>query len=401
MKRLGRGPFCFALIVFAAFYLGAAEYDLIIRNGQVIDGSGNPWFRGDVAIQSDRIVKVGRMTAEAERVIDAAGLVVAPGFIDMHSHSDWVLFEDGNAQSKIRQGVTTEVIGESSSAGPFKGKLAPRTVAQPDEILELRTLGDYLSAIARAGIAVNVASYVGQGQIRECVMGNSFATPTTAELHEMKALVAEAMADGAFGLSSALMMPPSSLATTDELIELCKVVHEHNGIYSTHTRDEGLGVFDSVKEAIAIGERANVPVDIIHLKIADEKLWGRMSEVVALIEQARRRGVNVQANVYPYTRGNNDLVSIIPPRAHEGGRANLLARLKDASQRPRLKHDIIHGVAGWIVIFDEKRIIDRATYDEPFRYPEGVEYVIVNGQLVVDKGTHTGTRPGRALRHER
>ncbi len=347
MKRWLRRSLYIALFGFAALRIGAAEYDLVIRNGKIIDGSGNPWFRGDVAINGDRIVGVGRMTGDAKRVIDASGLVVAPGFIDMHSHSDWVLLEDGNAQSKIRQGVTTEVIGESTSAAPFKGKLAPRKVSVKGESVEIRTLRDYFGAIERSGIAVNVASYVGEGQIWECVMGTSFDRPSPGELDEMKSLVAEAMKDGAFGLSTALMMPPSSLATTEDLIELCKVVREHGGIYSTHMRDEGLGVFDSVKEAIQIGERAGVPVDIIHIKIAEEKFWGRMKEVVTLIEDARRRGVNVQANVYPYTRGNNDLVSIIPPWAHEGGRSNLLARLKDAAQRPRLKRDIINGVPGW------------------------------------------------------
>src|SRR3989442_129634 len=178
-------------------------------------------------------------------------------------------------------------------------------------------------------------------------MGSSFERPGPGALQQMKQLVGEAMEDGAFGLSTALMMPPSSIATTDDLIELCKVVREHGGIYATHMRDEGLGVFDSVKESIQIGEGAGVPVDILHLKIADQKYWGRMKEVVALIDEARRRGVNVQANGYPYTRGNNDLVSIIPPWAHEGGRSNLLARLKDPEQRRRLKRDIRDGVPGW------------------------------------------------------
>ena len=450
--------------------------------------------------------------------------------------------------------VTTEVIGESQSAGPFQGKLDPRKVSVKGETVEIRALRDYFAAIERAGISVNVASYIGEGQVWECVMGSSFERPGAAEMQEMKKLVAEAMRDGAFGLSTALMMPPSSLATTEDLIELCKVVRHHGGIYSTHTRNEGLGVFDSVKEAIEIGERAGVPVDIIHLKIADEKFWGRMKEIVALIEEARRRGVNVQANVYPYTRGNNDLASIIPPWAHEGGRSKLLDRLRDPAQRDRVNYDILNGVPGWynhytavggdwrrmlisannpykgltmdrviamksegkspppnpldvlsellieqngsvstvyahhieedmnvalsqpwcsigsdgsalatdgplrrgnphprsfgtfprvlgvyvrergllrledavrkmtslnaakiglrdrgqlragsfadIAIFDEKRVIDRATYEEPFQYPEGIEFVIVNGQVVIDKGSHTNARPGRALRHE-
>ena len=547
---------CCAIVSLSASVLQAAgpEYDLVIRHGKIVDGSGNPWFHGDVAVNGDRIVAVGRVAGEAKRVIDSAGLVVAPGFIDMHSHSDWTLLEDGDAQSKTRQGVTTEIIGESSSAGPFQGKLKPRTVSVKNESVEIRALRDYFTAIERAGVSVNVASYVGEGTVWECVMGPSFDRPGPAELRQMKDLVAGAMNDGAFGLSTALMMPPSSLATTDDLIELCKVVREHGGIYSTHVRDEGTGVFDAVKEAITIGERAGVPVDILHLKVADEKYWGRMKEVVRLIEDARRRGVNVQANIYPYTRGNNDLVSIIPPWAHEGGRSQLLARLRDAEQRRRLKQDIRNGVPGWynhytavggdwrrmlisadnpykgltmdrvialksdgrspppdpldvlfdllleqngsvstvyahhteedmnlalsqpwcsigsdgsalatdgplrrgnphprsfgtfprvlgvyvrergllrledavrkmtslnaakigvrdrgllqaglfadITIFDEKRILDRSTYEEPFQYSEGVAYVIVNGQTVIDKGTHTGARPGRALRHK-
>ena len=552
------GPFwpcaiAWLLLSAPSVHSAAPTYDVILRHGKIVDGSGNPWFNGDVAVQGDRIAAIGQVAGDAPRVIDAAGLVVAPGFIDMHSHSDWVLFEDGNAQSKIRQGVTTEVIGESSSAGPFRFKLAPRTVSVRGEPVQIRRLDDYFAALERAGISVNVASYVGEGTIWECVMGSSFERPSSGELQQMKELVGEGMTDGAFGLSTALMMPPSSLATMDDLVELCKAVREHGGIYATHTRDEGLGVFDSVKEAIQIGERAGVPVDILHLKIADQKFWGRMKEIVALIDDARRRGVNVQANVYPYTRGNNDLVSIIPPWAHEGGRSNLLARLKDPEQRRRLKQDIRNGVPGWynhytavggdwrrmlisadnpyqgltmdrvialksagripppdpldilfdllieqdgsvstmyahhteedmnlalsqpwcsigsdgsalategplrrghphprsfgtfprvlgvyvrergllrledavrkmtslnatkigirdrgmlqaglfadITIFDPNRIIDLATYEEPFQYNQGVQYVIVNGRVVIDQGAHTGARPGRALRH--
>jgi len=549
---------CCGCLLFTAFHAisviaAEPEYDLLIRHARIVDGSGNPWFHGDVAVKGDRVVGLGRIAGDAKRTLDATGLVVAPGFIDIHSHSDWTLLEDGNAQSKIRQGVTTEVLGESGSVGPFKGKLVPRPVSVGNQPAHIRTIAEYFAAIERSGVSVNVATYVGQGNIWQCVMGSSFERPDGAALARMKELVAESMNDGAFGLSTALLMPPSSLATTEDLIELCKIVAEHGGIYSTHIRDEGLGIFDSVKEAIQIGERAGVPVDILHLKIADEKYWGRMKEVVALIDEARRRGVNVQANVYPYTRGNNDLVSIIPPWAHEGGRSNLLAGLKDPAQRSRLKHDIREGVAGWynhytavggdwrrmlisannpykgltmdrvialksqgqstppdafdvlfdllieqdgsvstvyahhteedmnlalsqpwcsigsdgsafategplrrgnphprnfgtfpralgvyarergllrledavrkmtslnaaklgirdrgclragafadITIFDDKRVMDHSTYEEPFQYSEGIEYVIVNGQLVLERGQHTGARPGRALRH--
>jgi N-acyl-D-amino-acid deacylase len=530
-----------------------ATFDLVIRNGSIVDGTGNPWFHGDLAIQGDQIAAVGRVLGEGKREINARGLIVAPGFIDIHSHSDWLLLEDGGAPSKVRQGVTTEVLGESASAGPSKGKLVARPVSVGNQPAQIRTLGEYFDAIERSGVAVNVASYVGEGNIWQCVMGQSFDRPGPAELDKMKELVAEAMKDGAFGLSTALMMPPGSLATTDDLVELCKVVHEHGGIYSSHIRDEGLGVFDSVKQAIEIGERSGVPVDIIHLKIADEKYWGRMKAVVALIASARQRGVNVQANVYPYTRGNNDLASIIPPWAHEGGRSEMLARLKDPAQRVKLKQDIRNGLPGWynhytavggdwsrmlvsannpykgqtmdrvvarksegktptpdpidilfdllieqdgtvstvyahhteedmnlaliqpwcsvgsdgsayategllrrgyphprnfgtfprvlavyvrergllrledairkmtslnaaklgirdrgllqsalfadITIFDAIRIRDRSTYEDPFQYSEGIEYVIVNGKVVVDQGKPTSIRAGRALRH--
>jgi N-acyl-D-aspartate/D-glutamate deacylase len=535
---------------------GAAEpeYDIIIRGGKIVDGSGNPWFYGDVAIKGDRIARVGRVPGEAKRVIDATGLVVAPGFIDIHSHSDWLLLEDGGAPGKIRQGVTTEVLGESISAGPFQGRLAPRKVDVQGASIEIRALRDYFAAVERAGIAVNVASYVGQGQVWECVMGGSFDRPTPGQLEEMKKLVHEAMRDGALGLSTALLMPPSSLATTGDLTELARVVAVHGGIYSSHIRDEGFGVFDAVQEAIAVGEGAGVPVDIIHIKIAEEKYWGRMKEVLALIDQARRRGVDVQANVYPYTRGNNDLRSIIPPWAHEGGNAAMLERLRDPATRVRLKQDIRNGVPGWynhytavggdwsrmlisanntykgmtmdrviamksrdkpatydpfdvlfdllleqfgsvgtvyahhteedmnlamvqpwtsigsdgsafategllrrgnphprnfgtfprvlglyvrergllpledavrkmtslnaakiglrdrgllraesfadITIFSEQRVIDRSTYEDPFHYPEGIEYVLVNGQVALEGGTPTRVRAGRALRHQ-
>lgn len=324
------------------------SYDLVLRNGRIVDGTGNPWFLGDVAIRGDRVVAVGRVEPfRATREIDATGLVIAPGFIDMHSHSDFLLLEDGNASSKIHQGVTTEVLGEGSSAGPYEGKQSPRQVTIGDKIEQWSTLGEYLDLIDRSGVATNVASYVGLNNAWQSVMGDSFDRPNGEQLHAMRQLVDRALRDGAYGLSSQVMMPPGSLATTDDIVEIAKAIVPYRGIYSTHIRNEGTGVFASVKEAIEIGERAGVAVDIIHLKIADQQFWGRMNEVVALIEAARARGVNVQANVYPYTRGNNNLVSIIPPWAHEGGRDALLKRLQDPQQRARLKRDIVEGVEGW------------------------------------------------------
>lgn len=548
-------PFAFLGFWLSLAFSGFAEeeYDLVIRNGRIVDGTGNPWFYGDVGVRGDRIAQIGTVSANAgKRELDAKGLVVAPGFIDMHSHSDWLLIEDGDAQSKIRQGVTTEVLGEGSSAGPWKGKLVPHRVAVGNRTGMIVTLGDYFRALQESRTAVNVASYVGIGNVWEGVMGQSFERPSAEQLEKMKVLVREAMGDGAFGLSSQVMMPPGSLATTDDLVALCSVVQELRGVYATHIRNEGLGVFDSIKEVIEIAERSRVPVDILHLKIADEKYWGRMSEVVSLIEEARQRGVNVQANVYPYTRGNNNLSSIIPPWAHEGGRTRMLERLRDPATRVKMKEDIRNGLPDWynhytavggdwsrmlisdrnkykgmtmdrviaqlskdrspppdpldvmfdlliehegsvstvfahhteqdmnlalaqpwcsvgsdgsayategplrrgnphprnfgtfprvlgvyvreqkllrledavrkmtslnaaklgvrdrgilregnladITIFDLERVTDCSTYTDPFHYSEGIDYVIVNGEIVLDRDKHTGKRPGRVLR---
>lgn len=323
-------------------------YDLLIRNGRIIDGTGNPWYSGDLAIRGDRIVAVGRVPfGKAKKVIDAKGLVIAPGFIDIHSHSDHLLLEDGRAQSKIRQGVTLEVLGEGRSVGPNKGKLQPRRLRIRGKVLEWTTIDEYFQILEKEGVSVNVATYVGLDNVWESVMGTSHNRPTPAQFAQMKKLLEESMNDGAFGLSTMLMMPPGSLTKTEDLIELAKVAAKHKGIYSSHIRTEGIGVLDSIGEAIEIGERAKIPVDVIHMKIAEQKLWGRMNEIVALIEKARDRGVHVQANVYPYTRGNNNLVSIIPPWAHEGGRAKLLERLKDKKIRTRLKKEIREGVPGW------------------------------------------------------
>ncbi len=331
-------------------------YDLLIRGGRIVDGTGNPWFEGDVAIRGDRIAAIGHLGEKvaAKRVIDARGLVVSPGFIDMHSHSDMLLLRDGDAHSKVRDGVTTEILGEDSSAGPRKGKLAAKPPADHDDSAPASapaptwtTLGGYFDALESRGISVNVASYAGLGTLLGCVLGDSLARPDRDQIEAMKVLLDEAMRDGAIGLSTMLAGPRELAVTTDDIVELASVVRRHGGLYSSHIRNEGTDVLAAVKEAIEVGRRAGIPVDIIHIKIADQSLWHRMGEIVAMIEQARREGVNVQSNVYPYTRGNNDLVTIIPPWAHEGGKTALLARLKDPVQRERLKREIKTGLPGW------------------------------------------------------
>jgi len=322
-------------------------YDVIIRNGTIIDGSGAPEFTGDIAINGDRIVGIGNVSGHGKEEIDASQLVVSPGFIDIHSHSEYVLLVDGKAEGKIRQGVTTEVVGETYSPGPYTGKLEPKVVQVGDGQQTIQTLGDYFNLLDRHPASVNVVSYVGIGNIWQGVMGYSFDRPSPAQLREMKSILENALRDGAFGLSTMLAMPPGSLATTEDLIEFAKVVARYDGIYSSHIRNEGLKVFEAVAEAVRVGEEASIPVDIIHLKIAEQQFWGRMKEIVELIEEAQGNGINVQANVYPYTRGNNNLSSIIPPWGHEGGNDALLVRLKDPVIREDLKRDIQIGIEGW------------------------------------------------------
>jgi N-acyl-D-aspartate/D-glutamate deacylase len=436
--------------------------------------------------------------------------------------------------------------------GPFQGPLIPPKVTIKGKETRWTQLGDYFDLIDREGTSINVGSFVGLGNVWKSVMGNGHQRPTAAQLEQMKALVEEAMKEGALGLSTALAMPPDALATTDDLVELCKVVARYGGIFVVHMRNEGTDVFGAVKEVIEIGRRAGVTVEILHIKIADQLYWGRMSEIIQLINEARKSGVDIGADIYPYTRGQNNLASIIPPWAHEGGTAKMLTRLKDPEERVKLKKDIREGIPGWynhytavggdwsrmlisannayqgltmdrllqlrakgkkpgpdpldelfdllieeggsigcvydhhtekdmnlalmqpwcsigsdglayategvlrrgnphprsfgtfprllgvyvrergllsleeaikkmtsmnaaklglfdrgllrpgnyadITVFDPDTVTDRATYTQPFQYSEGINYVVVNGQLVLDRGQHLGVRPGKALR---
>jgi N-acyl-D-amino-acid deacylase len=524
-------------VALAAVRGQGAEFDLVIRGGHIADGTGNPSFDADLGIRAGRIAALGRITGPAARTIDATGLVVAPGFIDIHNHSDTTLLADADGQSMLRQGVTSMIFGEGGSAAP--SKRWPRFSAYFDEL-------------RRHGLSANVGSYVGSSQVWVQVRGPRAGPPEAGELASMRRLVGDAMADGALGLASSLSGPPGVWIDTDTLAALAEVAGAHGGIYSTHMRTEGTGVFTSVEEAIEIGRRGRLPVDIIHLKIAERTMWGRMPELVKLIAAARARGQAVEANVYPYRAGQNDLASIVPPWAHEGGATALVARLQDGSLRPRLEAEIlgkaptgdwynhytatggwdgmllvtlenpryrqfagkrmheviaaigkppldvlfelliansgsvptvffhhseedmryalaqpfvsigsdgsavsVEGTAGpahphprfygtfprvlgryvretgvlsleeavrkmtsanaakvrqfdrgllrpgsWadVTIFDPARIIDRATFEQPRQYATGVEYVIVNGTPVIDRGQHTHARPGHILR---
>jgi len=324
-------------------------YDLVVVNGEVVDGSGSGSISADVAVIGDTIVRVGKLSAQekasALRLIDASNLVVSPGFIDIHTHSDYSLLADGTAQSKIRQGVTTEVLGESRSAGPVVGRApgdAPYGIS-----VDWTTLGDYFGRLEQSGVSVNVASFVGATQVRLCVLGEESRDPTDKEMKKMRDLVVQAMEDGAFGLSSALLVPPNTYITTDQLVALAKAVEPYGGIYSTHIRSEGEGIQEAVQEAIEIGERAGVPVDIIHLKVADRRLWGQMKEICDLVDQARIRGLQVTANQYPYIAGQNNLVALVPPWAMENGHSEMMRHLAEPGSRKRMEEDIYKGIPGW------------------------------------------------------
>ena len=537
------------LVLFAAVSLAVMgqDYDIVIQGGRLIDGTGNPSFLADVAIQDGKIARIGNLgDAHAKRIIDAKGLVVSPGFIDIHNHSDYTILMDGNAQSMIRQGVTSMILGEGGSAAPVGGKQE-----KSGNVSGWTDFDGYFSRLLKQGISTNIGSYVGSSQIWTYVHGEHAGPPTEEEVAEMQTLVRQAMQQGALGVASSLSGPPGSWIDTDTLVAMCKIAGEYGGIYSTHMRTEGKGVFESVAEAIEIGKRAGVPVDIIHLKLADHELWGKMPELVAEIQNARANGQDVTANVYPYRAGQNNLASIVPPWAHEGGTQAMLQRLKDPLLHARLVSEIEHGIPGsnwynhytatgswegmllvsfsnpaykkyegrrmnevianiggppidvlfkvlednngsvptvyfhhdekdmqyalrqpfisigsdgtavaidgptakghphpryfgtfprvlgryvreeklltledairkmtsanaekihifdrgllrqgmWadVTVFDPARIADRATYDQPQQYAVGVQYVLVNGQVVIDGGRHTGKHPGAIL----
>ena len=301
-------------------------YDVIIREGRVIDGSGNPWVSGDVAIRGDRIAAIGNLAgADAKRVIDAKGLVVAPGFIDMLGQSEMALLIDNRSLSKISQGITTEITGEGASAAPQN----PRTLAQLQPGLDQyhlkvdwSTLAEYFARLEKSGTPLNIGTYVGAAQIREMILGDDNRAPSPEELEQMKALVAQAMQDGAFGISTALIYPPGHYAKTEELIELAKVVSRYGGLYASHMRSEGQTEAAAIDEALRIGQEAHLPVEIFHLKVIGKPRWGSMPKIVAKIQAARDAGQDVSADMYPYVAGGTALASSLPPWVAEGAHRN-------------------------------------------------------------------------------
>jgi len=322
-------------------------FDLLITNARIVDGTGGPAFAGSVAVRDGRIAGVGRVSGPAVRTIDAHGLVVAPGFIDPHSHSDYALLTDGNAESKIRQGVTTEVIGESSSAAPQR----------PTTNRPWSDFAGYFSAIEKSKISVNLLSYVGLGSVREMVMGNDDRVPTADELSKMTALVADAMRQGAYGAATGLIYTPNAYAKTPELVALSKPAAAAGGIYVSHLRYDGDKWREGIQEAIDIGEGAHIPVQILHIKITGAKNFGKMKDAIALIESAQKRGVEISANQYPYVASSTGLIQTIPPWAHEGGNAKLVERLKDPATRARIRMEMDDPNPSW-----ENRLISAGNW---------------------------------------
>jgi len=337
-----------ALVAHSAF---AQPYDIVIRQGHIVDGGGSPWYSGDLGIRAGKIAAIGDLAgAPARRTIDARGLVVAPGFIDMLGQSELTILVNPHLPSKIYQGITTEITGEGLSAAPLNDAIvnADRVTYEHYGIQpKWRSFREYFALLGRQGMGINLASYVGATQVRRMVLGEADRDPSPAELERMRALVREAMRDGAIGLSTSLQYAPAPYAKTGELIALAAEAAQFGGIYASHIRNEGDGILDSLDEAFRIGREAHIPVEIWHLKAAGKANWGRMPEIVARIEQARRSGVEVGANTYAYTAWFNSFSAAIPPWAHDGGGGKLIERLKDPATRARIRREMESPNGDW------------------------------------------------------
>jgi len=339
------------MLPLALFLLAANPYDVVIQHGRIIDGTGSPWYSGDIGIRQGRIAAIGNLTgAPAKRTIDAHGMVVAPGFIDMLGQSELTILVNPHLPSKIYQGITTEITGEGSSVAPVNEAIlkADRVGYEHYGIdPNWHTLRDYFARLEKQGMGINLASYVGATQVRRMVLGDGDRAPNAAELERMKALVREAMADGAVGVSTALQYTPAPYATTEELIAMAAEAAKYGGIYATHMRSEGDAIIPALDEAIRIGREAHIAVEIWHLKAAGKANWGRMPEIVAHIQQARDSGVDITADTYAYPAGFNTFSAIVPPWAHDGGDAKLIERLKDPATRARIRKEMETPGGNW------------------------------------------------------
>ena len=531
------------------------ELDILIKGGNVLDGTGSPWLRADIGIGDGRISKVGVVAAHAKKTIEASGFVVAPGFVDLHTHNDLTILAHPDAESYVMQGVTTACVGNCglsiAPANPanldlLKRYLSPFLVSGFDYGWKWQALSEYYEKVEEQGISQNLAPLVGHGTIRLAVKGLDAGEVSKGEMTAMKRLLEESLDDGAFGMSTGLIYPPGSYSTTEGVVELASVLAKYGALYATHMRNEGNNLLESVEEAIRVGEENGVRVEISHHKAAGKANWGRVNVTLRMMEQARKEGVEINCDVYPYTAGSTTITALLPVWAQEGGVERMLERLQNSEARASMKRGFVEDTmegenlikaAGWdgiligecpsskkcegksleqilrdknalgdpyegffdwlvevgghstmilfhmdesdvktvmssplssivsdawvtapgaggkphprvygtfprllgkyvreekalsledavrkvtsmpagklgladrglvkegfwadIVVFDPDKVIDRATYDDPHQYPEGISCVIVNGQVVVERGTLTGARPGKVLK---
>jgi N-acyl-D-amino-acid deacylase len=350
-----KSVFLSAILLFGIAPLQAQEpaksFDIVITNGQIIDGTGSPWYSGDVGIRDGKIAAIGNLSAAARsRTIDAGGKVVAPGFIDMLGQSEDTILVEPRLPSKIYQGITTEITGEGESIAPLNDAIVRADREHYDQYhirADWRTLRQYFSRIEKQGMGINLASYAGATRVRRMVLGDNDVQPTAAQLEQMKELVRQAMRDGAVGVSTSLEYAPAPYAKTEELIALAAEASKFGGIYATHMRNEGTGILAAIDEAVRIGREAHIPVEIWHFKVGGKPSWGHMPEAIAKVNAARAEGLDVSADTYAYTAWFNDFSAFIPAWAHDGGNAKLVERLKDPATRERIRKDMLTPSDQW------------------------------------------------------
>ena len=343
--------FVVCLLVSIALAQTPPKFDLLVTSGHIIDGTGSPWYEADIGIRNGHIAAIGRLAgATTKQTIDAHGLVVAPGFIDMLGQSELTILVNPHLQSKIFQGITTEFTGEGDSIAPLNDRIiaADRLRYQHFGITPgWRDLAGYFARLEKQGMGINLGTYVGATQVRRMIIGDDNRAPSPAELDQMKALVGTAMQQGAMGVSTALQYAPAPYAKTEDLIALAGEAARFGGIYATHMRNEGDSILDAIDEAVRIGREAQIPVEIWHIKAAGKKNWGRMPDIVAKVNAARASGVEVTANTYAYPAWFNDMTAFIPPWAHDGGTAKMVERLRDPAQRAKIRADMLDAKGKW------------------------------------------------------
>jgi N-acyl-D-amino-acid deacylase len=357
MNLVCRFALSLSLLLSAVAFAADAPFDLVITNGHIIDGTGSPWYSGDIGIRDGHIAAIGNLSAAARnRTVDAKGRVVAPGFVDMLGQSEMTILVDARLPSKIYQGITTEVTGEGGSAAPLNDAIIAEDrigfehyQINPD----WRTFRQYFSRLEKQGMGINLASFVGATQVRRMVLGEADVQPAPEQLEKMKALVRDAMRDGAVGVSTSLMYAPAPYAKTEELIALASEASEFGGIYASHLRNESDSALEAIDEAVRIGREAHIPVEIWHFKIAGKANFGKMPELIARVNQARSAGIDVEADTYAYTAWFNSMSAFVPAWAHDGGDAKLIERLKDPATRARIRKDMETPSKTWDNEWDE------------------------------------------------